>query len=377
MFGYKTGVKILVALGTRPEAVKMAPVILALKDRGFDTEVLFSGQHCSLAQPVFDIFGITPDYVFPQAQASFQLSDLAAFYLQKAGELIARSKPGLVLVQGDTTTAFAVATAAYYNRCPVGHVEAGLRTYNPLSPFPEENHRRILGVLAALHFAPSPAAREALLAEGIREDMVAMTGNTVIDALQWILRHVPDPFVNGGLPSGDARPYILVTAHRRENFERLHRQYFIELNTLALQTPHMQVIFVTHPNPNVKLLAEEYLTADNIHLIEPMGYAAFLHLLRGATLIVTDSGGIQEESAFFGKPTLVMREQTERTELLQGGNMIVVGGEKGKLLAEAQHLLSDTLYYQHYSRVNLSYGTGHASTQIADRIVQWKNSTAL
>ncbi len=368
--------KILVALGTRPEAVKLAPVILALKEHGFATEVLFTGQHQSLAQPVFDIFGIVPDHVFPQSEGSFELSDYAASYLQQAGELMARTKPDLVLVQGDTTTAFAVALAAYYHRVPVGHVEAGLRTYNPMSPYPEENNRRMISVLASLHFAPSVIARDALLAEKFPAEQVAMTGNTVIDALQWILKHVPNPYKDGALPTGDARPYILVTAHRRENFEKLHHQYFTELNALAAQLPHMQFIFVMHPNPHVRALVKDSLKQPNIFTVEPMAYAPFLHLLSGASLIITDSGGIQEESAFFGKPALVIREQTERKELLEGGNLIVVGTESGRLSAEALRLMRDESYYKQYSRVNLSYGTGDASTQIVDRIAQWKNSAA-
>jgi len=367
-------VKILVALGTRPEAIKLAPVVLELKNRGFATQVLFSNQHHTLAQPVFDIFGIVPDYIFPEGKAGLELADAAGLYVQQAGEVIAKAAPDLVLVQGDTTTAFAVALAAYYQRCPVGHVEAGLRTYNALSPFPEENHRRMLAVLASLHFAPSEGAKAALVAENIPAEHIAMTGNTVIDALQWILKRVPDPFANGGLPTGDVRPYILVTAHRRENFERLHQQYFAELNTLATQVPDMQVIFVMHPNPNVRVLATQGLRGDSIRMIEPLDYAAFLHLLRGAKLIITDSGGIQEESAFFGKPTLVIREQTERNELLESGNMIVVGTEAGKLSAEGLKLLRDDDYYKHYSRVNLSYGSGDASKQIVDRIVQWEKS---
>lgn len=377
MFGYKTSVKILVALGTRPEAVKLAPVILELRDRGFDTQVLFSSQHQSLAQPVFDIFGIAPDFILPQAQGSFELADLAASYLQQAGRVVAQAKPDMVLVQGDTTTAFVGALASYYQRIPVGHVEAGLRTNNPLSPFPEENHRKMIAVLSSLHFAPSAGCREALLNEGISADAIALTGNTVIDALQWILKHVPNPHKDGALPTGDERPYILVTAHRRENFERLHQQYFNELNALAQQKPDMQVIFVMHPNPHVKVLAEQTLRETNIHMVGPMAYAPFLHLLRGAALIITDSGGIQEESAFFGKPTLVIREQTERKELLEGGNMIVVGTEEGKLSSEALRLLNDKAYYDEYCRVNLSYGTGDASKLIVDRIVQWKKSAGL
>ena len=366
--------KILVALGTRPEAVKLAPVVLALKDRGFVTTVLFSGQHQSLAQPVFDIFGITADFIFPQMQGGFELPALAGAYVQEAGSLIAEEKPDLVLVQGDTTTAFTVALAAYYNRCPVGHVEAGLRTYNALSPFPEENHRRMIGVLASLHFAPSLVARDALLAEGITAETVSVTGNTVIDALQWILKHVPNPFDGGVLPTGDTRPYILVTAHRRENFEKLHQQYFSELNALAAQLLHMQVIFVMHPNPRVRHLVEQSIHQPNIYMVEPLGYGDFLHLMRGAALIITDSGGIQEESAFFGKPTLVIREQTERKELLEGGNMIVVGTAEGRLSSEGLRLLQEPAYYARYCHVNLSYGTGEASTQIVDRIVEWKNS---
>jgi UDP-N-acetylglucosamine 2-epimerase (non-hydrolysing) len=310
------------------------------------------------------------------APASPDLSDSAAFFLQQAGALLGRTRPDLVLVQGDTTTAFTVALAGYYNRCAVGHVEAGLRTCNPLAPFPEENHRRMIAVLADLHFAPSAAAREALLAEGIASGAITLTGNTVIDALQWILQRVPDPYRDGVLPTGDARPYILVTAHRRENFERLHRQYFCELNAIAAQMPQMQVIFVMHPNPHARALAVQSLDQPNIHKVEPLPYASFLHLLRGAALIITDSGGIQEESAFFGTPTLVIRELTERRELLQDGHMIVVGTEAGKLSAEALKLLRDEHYYRQYARVNLPYGTGHASTRIVDRITQWAEARA-
>lgn len=368
--------KILVALGTRPEAVKLAPVILALKEKGVATRVLFSGQHPALTLPVLSVFGIQPDILLPPAQGGFALTALAGAYVASAGEVIAREQPDMVLVQGDTTTAFAVALAAYYNRCPVGHVEAGLRTHNPLSPFPEENHRRMIAVLSSLHFAPSVAAENALLAEGIAQEAVTVTGNTVIDALQWILKHVPNPFEKKTLPTGDGRPYILVTAHRRENFEKLHEQYFSELNALAGQLPQAQVIFVMHPNPHVRVLAERGLTEPNIFCIEPLDYSAFLHLMRGAAMIITDSGGIQEEAAFFGTPTLVIREQTERKELLAGGNMIVVGTEAGKLSAEGLRLMTDEAYHAHYSRVNLSYGTGDASDLIVERIARWNASAS-
>lgn len=367
--------KILVALGTRPEAVKLAPVVLALKERGFATEVLFSGQHHALARSVLDIFGIAPDHVLPPGPAAFELPDGAAFFLQQTGALLARTRPDLLLVQGDTTTAFTAALAGYYHRCAVGHVEAGLRSCNPLAPFPEENHRRMIAVLADLHFAPSAAARDALLAEGVAGEAIALTGNTVIDALQWILQRVPDPYREGELPGGDTRPYILVTAHRRENFERLHQQYFNELNAIALQMPQMQVIFVLHPNPQVRALAMQHLDQPNIHRVEPLPYASFLHLLRGAALVITDSGGIQEESAFFGTPTLVIRELTERKELLEDGHMIVVGTEAGRLSAEALRLLRDERYYRQYARVNLAYGTGDASIRIVDRITQWTAAT--
>jgi UDP-N-acetylglucosamine 2-epimerase (non-hydrolysing) len=368
LFGYKIRVKILVALGTRPEAVKLAPVIMALRARGIATDILFSGQHQELALPVLGIFGLAPEYRFSVPLKNFSLQHIAASYLEQAGEVIATVKPDLVLVQGDTTTAFAVALAAYYQSCPVGHVEAGLRTYNPYSPYPEENHRRMIAVLASLHFAPSELAREALLAECIAEESIAMTGNTVIDALQWILQNIP------ASPETPRKPYILVTAHRRENFAELHQQYFASLNALATSRPDLQVLFVRHPNPNVKALAAQELTAPNIRMIEPQSYEKFVYLMRDAKLIITDSGGIQEESAFLGKPTLVIREQTERKELLDKGNVVIVGTDSNRLQEEVARLLSDSGYYKELSRVNLAYGTGNASSLIVDSILQWKRS---
>ena len=367
--------KTLVALGTRPEAVKLAPVVMALRDAGVETELLFSRQHEALAQSVFDIFRLVPEHVFTQPPSSFSLHDLAASYLQQAGAVIARVRPDLVLVQGDTTTAFACALAAYYLRVPVGHVEAGLRTGNPFSPYPEENHRRMIAVLADMHFAPSPSAVDALVTENIAPESIAMTGNTVIDALRWILDNVPDPFKGGHmLPTGDARPYILVTAHRRENFDLMHQAYFRQLNMLAAALPEMQVIFVTHPNPNVQRHAVRELTESNVFQIPPLGYDHFVHLMRGAALIVTDSGGVQEESAFLGKPALLMRENTERKELQEGGNLIVVGLDSERLLSEAKRLLSEPAYYQQFSRVHTPYGMGDSAQRIVGHIEQWWRS---
>lgn len=365
--------KVLVALGTRPEAVKLAPVILDLRARGIDVSVLFSRQHEELAKSVFDIFKIEPEYVFAERALGFSLPELSSSYVRQAGEVIAKVSPDLVVVQGDTTTAFASALAAYYQGCPVGHVEAGLRTHNPYAPFPEENHRKMIAVLSVLHFAPSPAAVEALRAEGVPLDHISMTGNTVIDAMRWILDHVPNPYAAGlgGLPTGDTRPYVLVTAHRRENFAQAHQLYFEQLNELAAAQKQMQFVYVMHPNPNVQELASRLLRCENIFRVQPVDYSAFIHLMKGATLIVTDSGGVQEESAFLGKPTLVIREVTERKELQQGGNLLVVGQASGRLKAEATRLLTDPGYYQQFSRVNVPYGTGDAARQIVERIEAW------
>lgn len=367
--------KTLVALGTRPEAVKLAPLALALRDAGIAAEVLFSRQHEALAQSVFDIFRLVPEHVFTQPPSSFSLHDLAASYLQQAGAVIARVRPDLVIVQGDTTTAYTAALAAYYLRVPVAHVEAGLRTGNAFSPYPEENHRRMIAVLADLHFAPSPYAVEELRAENIASERIFMTGNTVIDALRWILDNVPDPFKDGkNLPSGDARPYILVTAHRRENFDTMHQAYFQRLNALAAALPALQVIFVTHPNPNVQRHAVRELKEANIFQIPPLAYDEFIHLMRGARLIITDSGGVQEESAYLGKPVLLMRENTERKELQDGCNLIVVGLDSGRLMTEAQRLLTDAAYYQTFSRVHTPYGVGDSAQRIVGHIQQWWHS---
>ncbi|MDP7639480.1 MAG: UDP-N-acetylglucosamine 2-epimerase (non-hydrolyzing), partial [Candidatus Hydrogenedentes bacterium] len=321
-------VKVLVVMGTRPEAIKMAPVVNELRARksDFDVSVCLTAQHRDLLDQVIDLFSLPVDYDLDLMKKDQTIFDITAKVLSKMGGVLDASKPDIVLVHGDTTTTFAAALACYYKGIKVGHVEAGLRTYDKLRPFPEEMNRRLGDALCDYHYAPTQGARDNLLKENIPEAGIRITGNTVIDAL---LDAVERPF-----PPDDAllnelgkeRQLVLVTAHRRESFGERFTQMCTAIRDLVRDNSDIEIVYPVHPNPNVRKAVDEVLRdQERIHLIEPLDYLSFVHLLKRAAIVLTDSGGIQEEAPSLGIPVLVMREVTERPEAVEAGTAMLVG----------------------------------------------------
>lgn len=364
---------VLVILGTRPEAIKLAPVIRCLKDNlgpQDPVRVCSTGQHQEMLEPVLELFRIEPDVRLDVMRPDQRLPDLASRLLDRLRRVFEENRPRLVLVQGDTTTAFIGALSAFYDRVPVGHVEAGLRTHDLERPFPEELNRQIVSRIARYHFAPTESARRNLLAEGIPADAIQVTGNTVIDAL---LQIVAMPYslaapLSGILAAG--RPLILVTAHRRESFGKPFRQICRALLEIARRHPEYDLIYPVHLNPNVRKDARQFLErVPNIHLIPPLDYLPFVHLMNRSHLILTDSGGIQEEAPSLGKPVLVLREATERPEAVEAGTVRVVGFDEERIVAETERLLQDTAHYESMSRAINPYGDGQASGRIVSVVL--------
>lgn len=361
-------VRILTIFGTRPEAVKLAPVIRELGRRpGVRVRACVTAQHREMLDQVLAVFGIAPTYDLALMQPNQALPALTARALIGVSEVLALDQPDIVLVQGDTTTAMAGALAAFYARLPVGHVEAGLRTHDRYAPFPEEINRRIVGMLATWHFAPTARAAEALRREGTPETGIHITGNTVVDALLATLEAtVPPawPFPAAG------RRLVLLTAHRRENFGAPLAGIFGALRALVDRNPDIELAYPVHLNPNVQEPARRILGGHGrIHLLPPQDYAAFVHLMARATLILTDSGGIQEEAPTLGKPTLVLRRETERPEAIAAGTARLVGTEPATILAEAERLLHDPGAYAAMARVANPFGDGQAARRIVDLLV--------
>lgn len=364
---------VLVILGTRPEAIKLAPVIRCLKDNlgpQDPVRVCSTGQHQEMLEPVLELFRIEPDVRLDVMRPDQRLPDLASRLLDRLRRVFEENRPRLVLVQGDTTTAFIGALSAFYDRVPVGHVEAGLRTHDLERPFPEELNRQIVSRIARYHFAPTESARRNLLEEGIPADAIRVTGNTVIDAL---LQIVAMPYslaapLSGILAAG--RPLILVTAHRRESFGKPFRQICRALLEIARRHPEYDLIYPVHLNPNVRKDARQFLErVPNIHLIPPLDYLPFVHLMNRSHLILTDSGGIQEEAPSLGKPVLVLREATERPEAVEAGTVRVVGFDEERIVAETERLLQDTAHYESMSRAINPYGDGQASGRIVSVVL--------
>lgn len=371
--------KILSVFGTRPEAIKMAPLVRALKDDGrFESRVCVTAQHREMLDQVLDLFEITPDYDLNLMRSGQDLYDITSGVLLGLRNVLNDFEPDMVLVHGDTATTFAATLAAFYKQIPVGHVEAGLRTGNLYSPWPEEANRILTGRLAALHFAPTERNRQALLQDGVNVNNIAVTGNTVIDALQWVVNKInvsetlkkdieaslQQASLNINVVSGR---YVLVTGHRRENFGSGFENICSALSKLAAANPETHFIYPVHLNPNVQEPVMRLLDGlNNVHLIKPLGYEPFVYLMQHCYLVLTDSGGVQEEAPGLGKPVLVMRDTTERPEAVEAGTVRLLGTD-AKLIRDAvQELLDDESLYKIMSQAHNPYGDGKACQRIIE-----------
>jgi UDP-N-acetylglucosamine 2-epimerase (non-hydrolysing) len=367
--------KISIIFGTRPEAIKLAPVILELKKQPdqIDCQVCVTAQHREMLDQVLKIFDVSPQEDFDLMKPNQTLGGLTARAIEALDVYLRSENPDLVLIQGDTTTVFCTALACFYHRIPVGHVEAGLRTWDLLSPFPEEANRVLTSKLARLHFAPTETSRRNLLREGIADQSIFVTGNTVIDALHMVIGIVrsnpPEiPGLSGGslLSLGNA-PVILITGHRRENFGAGFESICRAIADLAVRFPEIHYIYPVHLNPNVQEPVNRILRAGhlrNIHLIEPLSYLPFVAMMDRAFLILTDSGGVQEEAPSLGKPVLVMRDTTERPEAVDAGTVKLVGTDYDSIVREAVRLICDKDAYSAMARAINPYGDGKATGRI-------------
>jgi UDP-N-acetylglucosamine 2-epimerase (non-hydrolysing) len=368
---------ILVAFGTRPEAIKLFPVIHELQqDADFDVTVCVTAQHREMLDQVLDIAKITPDVDLNIMQPNQTLPQITSRILSSFDEVLAKFEPDRVIVQGDTTTAMAAALSSYYRKIPVDHVEAGLRSGNIYSPFPEEVNRKMVGSIASLHFAPTARAAESLIRENIPVDRVFVTGNTVIDALLETKERISEfsgvrKMIDAQLPAaGENRKIILVTAHRRENFDGGVQEIAKAILKLAERNDTL-VVFPVHPNPNVSGPMHRLLGSHpNIRLLPPLEYVPFVYLLSRCHFVLTDSGGVQEEAPALGKPVLVMRNTTERPEGVDAGTALLVGTAAERIVGEARRLLNDRVHYQQMSRAHNPFGDGKASRRIVDVIAQ-------
>lgn len=369
-------IKALLIFGTRPEAIKMAPVVRALAaDPRFDARVCVTAQHREMLDQVLDLFGIVPDHDLNLMQPGQGLHEITAGVLLGLKPVLDTEAPDIVLVHGDTTTTLAASLAAYYARMPVGHVEAGLRTGDIYSPWPEEINRKVAGAITRLHFAPTQGSRANLLAENVPADHIDVTGNTVIDALLEVVERLnQDPGKSAALDTrlgiDRSKRLILVTGHRRESFGGGFERICDAIARLA-DRGDTQVIYPVHLNPNVKGPVETRLAAHPaVRLIEPQDYLPFVHLMQAADLILTDSGGVQEEAPSLGKPVLVMRDTTERPEAVDAGTVRLVGTDSDLIVREASALLDDQTAYEAMALAHNPYGDGLASTRIRDAIVK-------
>lgn len=363
--------KVLVAFGTRPEAIKLAPVIAELRRRsGFDLTVAVTAQHRELLDQVLDVFGITTDIDLALMQPSQSLASLTSRVVLAVDDLIDARQPDLTIVQGDTTSAFVAALASFYRGVPVAHVEAGLRTSTALNPFPEELNRRLTTVVAALHCAPTALAERALLASGVSPSAIVVTGNTIVDALQHVLRS--PAMAAATLPSGidPQRRLVLVTVHRRENWTNLP-DICAALRAIVEARPEVQVAVPVHPNPIVQdTLARELRGTDRIVLLPALDYLSFIKVMSQSWIVLTDSGGVQEEAPVLGKPVLVMREETERPEAIDAGVARIVGSRREGIVAGALDLLTSDAARERMAQPVSPFGDGRAAGRIADAIEQ-------
>ncbi|MFP4501968.1 MAG: non-hydrolyzing UDP-N-acetylglucosamine 2-epimerase [Candidatus Hydrogenedentota bacterium] len=362
--------KVLVVLGTRPEAIKMAPVVLELARRpGFDVRVCLSAQHRDLLDQVIALFSLPVHHDLDVMRPGQSIFDVTASVLRGLRGVLEEEAPEAVLIHGDTTTSFTAALGAYYLQIPVGHVEAGLRTYDKFRPFPEEMNRRLSDALCDYHYAPTPRAAENLRAEHIDPAHIVITGNTVIDALLDVAARpykFDDPLLD---QAGTGKRLVLVTAHRRESFGPPFHRMCEAMRDIAAHNEDVEVIYPVHPNPNVRAVTEEILAdTPRVHCIAPLGYEPFVHLLKKAHIVLTDSGGIQEEAPALGKPVLVMREVTERPEAVEAGTVRLVGTDYNAITTGVQRLLGDANAYAAMANAVSPYGDGKASARIADHL---------
>ncbi len=371
--------RLLIIFGTRPEAIKMAPVVKAFQqDERFDAKVCVTAQHRDMLDQVLNLFQIQPEFDLDIMKQNQGLTGITCSILTGLEKVLADFKPQRILVHGDTSTTFAATLAAYYQKIPVGHVEAGLRTHNIYSPWPEEANRKLTGALADLHFAPTETAQNNLLAEGVKKESIVVTGNTVIDALLEVKQKIEQdadlyrqlselfPFIDPD------KKTVLVTGHRRESFGGGFEQICQALQTLA-QRPDIQIIYPVHLNPQVQEPVNRLLqNIDTIHLIKPQDYLPFVYLMMTADIILTDSGGVQEEAPSLGKPVLVMRETTERPEAVGAGTVKLVGANQQKIVSAVNQLLDDEGAYQTMSVAHNPYGDGLASQRIVEGVINAK-----
>ena len=360
--------KIAIVFGTRPEAIKMAPIVKELEHRHLDHVVIVTAQHREMLDQKLEVFGIEPQYDLDIMQANQDLFYVTTAVINEIKPVLMKEKPDVLLVQGDTTTTMAASLAAFYLQIKVGHVEAGLRTWNRMNPYPEEINRQITTRLSDYHFAPTSWAKNNLLGEGIKPETIHVTGNTVIDALLMIV----DPkyqFTEAPLKTIDfsKRRVLLLTSHRRENFGKPMADVFTACRELVTGNADVELIYPVHPNPNVQKAAKAVLGGvPRVHLIEPMEYRPFVQLMNKCYLILTDSGGVQEEAPTLGKPVLVLRTTTERPEAVEAGTAKLVGTNRSAIVGTAQRLLSDRMAYQEMATKANPYGDGKSAPRIVD-----------
>lgn len=380
--------KIMLVFGTRPEAIKMAPLVKEFQKHPdtFQTIVCVTGQHREMLDQVLNIFDIRPDFDLNIMKQGQDLYDVTARVLTGMRDVLREAQPDVVLVHGDTTTSTAAALAAFYQQIPVGHVEAGLRTHNILSPWPEEMNRQITGRIASYHFAPTALSRQNLLQENVDDANITVTGNTVIDALYWVVDRIKnDRSLDAELEEvlrlagydvnrlADGRPLVLITGHRRENFGDGFINMCTAIKQLTERYPNVDFVYPMHLNPNVRRPIHEVFGDDlsnlgNMHFIEPLEYLSFVYLMEKSTIVLTDSGGIQEEAPGLGKPVLVMRDTTERPEALEAGTVKLVGTDREKIFNEVSTLLDDAAAYARMSQAVNPYGDGLACSRIVERL---------
>ncbi|QKG80235.1 non-hydrolyzing UDP-N-acetylglucosamine 2-epimerase [Tenuifilum thalassicum] len=380
--------RILIVFGTRPEAIKMAPVVKAFKsdEIRFETKVCVTAQHREMLDQVLQIFDIIPDYDLNIMRPGQDLYDISAKVLIEIRAVLREFKPDVVLVHGDTTTSSMAALASFYEKIPVGHVEAGLRTYDIYSPWPEEMNRQITGRIATYHFAPTERSKQNLLNEGVKPQCIFVTGNTVIDALHLALNKIKsgkvikeaviEQLIKAGYENiyklqNDDRKSILITGHRRENFGDGFINICHAIKEIALRNKNFDLIYPVHLNPNVQRPVYDILGGiENVYLLPPLDYLPFIYLMHLSYLVLTDSGGIQEEAPSLGKPVLVMRNTTERPEAVEAGTVELVGTNKDLIVSKVNLLISDKKYYQTMSRAHNPYGDGKASERIVNIIIE-------